>query len=642
MPEAGDREGQGSVSTEETMFAEGIAHQQAGRLAEADSWYGEVLRLDPRHLGALELSGVIAAETGRPAVAIDRFRRLLRIKPDYPEIINNIGIVLQQQGRLPEAIDHYHQALDLKPDFPEALNNLGQALCQAGRPDEAIGRFEQALGIRPDDADALNNLGVVFKNRGAFTDAADRFEQALGLRPDHRDALSNLGDVHRELGQVGAAIDCYRQALRLQPDDAGTLNNLGLLLVDFGDLGEAIDCYRRALGLRPAFPEALHNLGIARQRQGELTEAVALFKQAQRLKPDFADAHWSEGLIQLLTGDLGAGWLKFEWRWLRRGASPHGHRQPAWDGSRLDGKTILLHCEQGFGDTIQFIRYARVVKDKGGTVVVFCPAPLLRLLRNVAGIDVLVSERDSIPPCDCQAALLSLPMLFGTTIRTIPAGIPYLHADADPVTRWRERLAPLDGIRIGLVWAGDPRPHDLAANGMDLRRSLRLEQFAPLAGLSGVRFISLQKGQPAGQARHPPPGFALIDWTAELNDFADTAALVASLDLIISVDTSVAHLAGALGRPVWLLSRFDGCWRWLTNRDDSPWYPTLRLFRQPQAGDWGAVLDQLHRELRLLTGCGGDREGEGGGTVGTSTWLSRLARILWPVRVGVSGAGSKG
>jgi hypothetical protein len=273
---------------------------------------------------------------------------------------------------------------------------------------------------------------------------------------------------------------------------------------------------------------------------------------------------------------------------------------------------VLLHAEQGFGDSIQFIRYAPLVAQRGGHVIVQCQPGLETLLAGVEGISQIITRDEPLPDFDLHCPLMSLPWVFATRLDTIPAAIPYLRANTEKVAHWRERLAReqstsgetgpsrCDTLKIGLVWAGEARPHRPHVNRINRRRSMSLSQFAPLAQVPGVAFISLQKGKSAEQAQTLPPGMRLLDWTAELNDFADTAALIEALDLVISVDTSVAHLAGALGKPVWLLNRFDTCWRWLLDRSDSPWYPTMRLFRQPQPGAWAPVIAEVREQLKLL------------------------------------------
>jgi hypothetical protein len=330
-------------------------------------------------------------------------------------------------------------------------------------------------------------------------------------------------------------------------------------------------------------------LGTALQSLGRPVAAMASYRRALALEPNYAGAQMNMATCQLLMGDLKAGFAGFRARWavpdspIRMPELP----RPLWEGESLEGRSILVHCEQGLGDSLHFIRYAPLLATQAARVRVLAPPALARLLGRIPGIEIVTAPPDSAS-YDYHCPLLCLPRLLGTELATIPATIPYLAAEPDAVEAWSRRLGP--GRRIGLVWAGAPRHADRAAFAVDRRRSLTLAALAPLGGLPETRFISLQKGPPAAQAKEPPAALDLFDPTDELHDFADTAALIANLDLVISVDTSVAHLVGALGRPVWLLSRFDGCWRWLLDRADSPWYPTMRLFRQPAPGDWDSVI----------------------------------------------------
>jgi hypothetical protein len=334
---------------------------------------------------------------------------------------------------------------------------------------------------------------------------------------------------------------------------------------------------------------------------GRSAEADASFREALRLQPDQADAHANRGMALLLAGQFEEGWREFEWRWKTAFMATRARNfaAPLWNGEAIGDRVLLLHAEQGLGDTLQFCRYAPLITG-GARVVLEVQASLVRLLSRLPGVAQIVARGESLPPFDLHCPLLSLPRAFGTTLETIPAATPYLAADPAEATLWRKRLASLPGLRVGLVWAGGPRTPVPKLIAIDMRRSLTLKTLAPLAEVSGVSFVSLQKSSPAAQAANPPPGMALADFSVELHDFAATAALIEALDLVISVDTSVVHLAGALGKPVWLLNRFDNCWRWMLKREDSPWYPTLRQFRQPSAGDWSSVISAVKDALQHL------------------------------------------
>jgi len=394
-------------------------------------------------------------------------------------------------------------------------------------------------------------------------------------------------------------IAAYRQAITLRPDYADAYSNLGVALIDKGQLDEAIVACRQAITLRPDYANAYRNLGAALADKGQLDEAIAACRQAIKLRPNFARAHHNLALTLLMRGDFQPGWQENEWRWKCRDfPSPaRNFSQPQWDGSAFEPRTLLLFPEQGIGDAFQFIRYLPLVVRRGGKIIIECQAEFQRLPRTMSEGCQIVAKGEPLPAFDLYCPLLSLPLVFGTTLENIPNIVPYLHADAQDAKRWQQRLDDYSpGLKVGkvgLVWAGNP------AHKNDRNRSMKLTSLAPLGQVPGVRFFSLQKGAAAAQAKTPPTGMELIDWTPELRDFADTAALIANLDLIISVDTAVVHLAGAMSKPVWTLLPFNPDWRWMLEREDSPWYPTMRLFRQSVRGDWDSVIKRVAEALNV-------------------------------------------
>ena len=438
---------------------------------------------------------------------------------------------------------------------------------------------------------------------GRLDEAERLFRQVLAANPRHADSLHLLGVIAYQTERRELAAELIGKAIAINPREASSHSNLGNLLLHQGRLDEAVACYHRALRLRPNFPEALNNLGNALRALKRLDEAVISYRRALDLRPADPEAHYNLAVALLARGDMAAGWEEYEWRWktpLLIGA----HRQiaqPQWRGDPAEGRTLLIHAEQGYGDTLQFCRYAPLATAKGLRVILEAPKPLTRLLCSLPGVERVVAYGEALPQFDLHCPMMSMPLALGTTITTIPGGVPYLHADAAQVEAWRTRLAALErqGPRIGLAWAGNPRARLLANAATDRRRSMAPDRLAPFLELPGLHFFSLQKDGPAA-----PEQFPLTDFMGEIRDFADTAALVANLDLIISVDTSVVHLAGALGKPVWLLDRFDPCWRWLIGRRDSPWYPGLRLYRQPRPGDWGSVVAEAAHDLRSLSTVG--------------------------------------
>ncbi len=410
------------------------------------------------------------------------------------------------------------------------------------------------------------------------------------------EAYYNLGVSLHERGQLDKAIQLYQMAVAHEPNFAEAYLNLGIVFKEKGQPDEAIQCCKKAIEIRPDYAMAYYNLGNAYVLKGQFDEATKFYQKAIEINPDYAEAHWNIALLNLLSGNFKEGWKGYEWRLELEDVSPkRNFLQPLWDESNISGRIILLHAEQGFGDTIQFIRYAPLVAQRGAKVIVECQKELTTLLKNVGGIQDIIAHGEQLPEFDVHCPLLSLPLVFGTTLETIPEKIPYISADPTLVKKWREKIV-LDNskFKIGLVWAGDPRLKD------DRTRSCSLEIFAPLTQFEDVIFYSLQKGEAANQAKNPPKNMKLIDYTDEINDFSDTAALIENLDLIISIDTAVAHLAGALGKPVWTLLPFVPDWRWMLNREDSPWYPTMRLFRQPSPGDWEPVIGRIVKELKIF------------------------------------------
>ena len=511
-----------------------------------------------------------------------------------------LGEVYKQLGQSANALSHMQKAVALSPDNPEAHANLGNFLQGLGQHEQAAGSYRMALQIKPDYVEAYFNLGVALQELDRLAEAEICYRQALQIKPDYAEAHSNLGNTLKELGRLNEAELCFRQALLINPESAELHNNLGVILKDLGRLHEAGDSFRQALRIQPDFAGAHNNLGVTFKESGHLHEAEECYRRALQIQPDYAEAHTNLAITLLARGDLTAGWEENEWRW----ATPQmrsGRRdfaQPLWRGERAEGLTLLIHAEQGYGDTLQFCRYASIAAARGLRVILEVPMPLVKLLRSLTGVERVVGSGEELPAFDLHCPMLSMPWALKTSLSTIPCAASYLQADKERVYAWRTRLAalPNSGRRIGLVWAGNSHTHWPQAAIIDRQRSLPPERLAPLFELSGFHFFSLQKGGAA-----VPENFPLTDFMDEMEDFADTAALIANLDLVIAVDTAVAHLAAALGKPVWVLNRFDACWRWLRERQDSPWYPSVQLFGQPQPGDWQTVIRKVAEELPLFT-----------------------------------------
>lgn len=530
--------------------------------------------------------------------ARDLYQRICQADPRDHEAWLMLGTVQAMLGAQTEAEAALRRALTVRPDLPQAQFNLARLLELAGRPAEAVPVWQALLRLQPRQVDHHHALGEVLQRLGRLEEAATAYREAVRLDPGRAESHNNLGVVLQDLGQYAVAETSLRTALRLNPALTAAHANLGNLYQQQGKFEQALSCYRQALALDPSSAATHVSVGFLHKERGEFERALEHFDTAIALQPGYAGAHWNRALVLLLLGRLREGWADYEWRFqCPEVVQQIGRRtfgRPRWDGADLEGRTLLVHAEQGLGDAIQFVRYLPAVAARGGRVILESPPELVTLLQGLAGVAGVVGRIEGRLPSlafDLHLPLMSLPGVFETALHTIPNAVPYLNADPQRIERWRPRLAG-EGFKVGLVWAGNPRHWN------DRNRSCTLADFAPLAAIPGLRFFSLQKGPTAAQAVNPPAGLSLIDLAPELHDFADTAAVIAQLDLVLAVDTSVLHLAGALGRPAWALLPALPDWRWLLGRDDSPWYPTLRLFRQTEPGDWVGVFARVATALR--------------------------------------------
>lgn len=575
----------------------GVRFHQSGELQKAEELYEEILKSDPVHADAMHLLGFIRHQTGDNAAAAALIRMAIRIHADSPDYYNSLGLVLKAQGKIEEAVSCYQKALSLKPDMTEALNNLGIAFQGQGKHDKAVACYRKILETGPDIAEVHNNMGNAFKEMGKPEAATASYKTALQIRPDYAEAWFNMANTCLERNRFHDAIYYYRKGLELNPVCAEACYNMANAHYELGQLEAAINGYSRAVRLKPDFTAAYDNMGKAWQDMGRLEEALACYEKTLRLEPENADTHFDRSLLLLLSGNFKEGWKEYEWRFVKSGwkkVYPHRLAIPRWDGSDFEGKRLLVHAEQGLGDTIQFARYLPMVKKKGGEVVFEVKEALIPLFRNFPGIDGLRALSPTEQPAtdfDLFIPLLSLPGLFATTPATIPAKIPYLYADPRKTQYWRTQL-PGRGLKAGVIWAGSPGNND------DRNRSCNLSHFFPLARITALKLYGLQKGAAAAQADDLPKSISFANVGQALDDFSDTAAVIENLDLIISVDTAVVHLAGAMGKPVWTLLPYAPDWRWFLEGSHSPWYPTMRLFRQTRRGDWKSVFQQVARELK--------------------------------------------
>jgi FkbM family methyltransferase len=625
----------------EDALAQALAAYQSGRLAEAEATLRAMLARAPEDAGCWNNLGNLLQETGRMNEAEAAFRKAITLFPNHPDFHTNLGNFLKRNERLPEAEAAYRRAIELDPGNAGIHSSLGSLLHYAGRPADAEAAFRHALELKPDFADAYNNLGILLKDEDRLPEAEAAYRRAIELNPDFAEAHNNLGilmleserlpeadtafrrsvqlkpdrpDFHGNLGnllkqtkQLEQAEAAYRHAIALKPGDGAAYNNLGVLLQEALRLAEAEAAYRRCLELNPGFASAHGNLATLLQQLDRLPEAEAAYRRAIELKPDNTDSRLNLGLLLLSLGRYAEAWPYHEARYVpdtkvRRAMHPRLHC-PQWQGESLAGKTLVVVTEQGYGDNIQFVRYAPLLKARGLARLTLVQTPVLTpLVETMDGVDEVISRVEEFSPHDYWCFPLSLPLHLGTTLEHLPDALPYLRALPERVERWQNRL-PGAGLKVGLVWKGNPEHKN------DAHRSLPgLSTLAPLWDIPGITFVSLQKGQDEEEARRPPPGQPLLHLGDEIADFADTAAIIAQLDLVITIDSAAAHLAGALGIPVWVLLPGSGTdWRWLRDRSDSPWYPgVMRLFRQPrQAQSWDSTVQEVAAALRdRLAGTG--------------------------------------
>ncbi len=612
--------------TVDECFNLAFTHHQAGRLGEAEPLYRAILAELPDHAPSLHMLGVLAAQLGHNETALGLIDHAIALDPETALQHANLAEVLAKLGRWHDVVTAATRALTLAPHLSGTLVTLGLAHERLGASDTAIACYREALRLAPDYAQAHVNLGATLFNLGRNAEAEPHLIEATRLRPEDAECHANLAGLYLRSSQLEQAEACARRALEINANDARALVTLGHVNFTRGDRQAAATLLHRAVELAPDYADARYNLAVVLEHMGQMDKAAEHYETVLRQNPDYRRAaralavlakqrgRLDEGerrlrailaadpgdgsarlhlaFLLLLAGRFEEGWVEYEARWgseeaeTQRRALPH----PQWKGEDIGDDILFLHAEQGLGDTLQFCRYVPEIAARY-RVMLEVPEQLFRLFKGFGGTEVILAGTVP-PPFDRHSPLLSLPYIAGTSLATIPAEIPYLTADDTLVESWKPRLAALSGLKVGLVWAGGTKMQ------RDYERSIPLARFASLGGLDGVSFVSLQKGDAASAT--PPEGLELIDWTAELTDFADTAALVAGLDLVIAVDTAIIHLAGAMGKPVWLLNRFIPDWRWLLDRDDSPWYPTLRQFRQTTPGDWDEVLARVRVALEEL------------------------------------------
>jgi tetratricopeptide (TPR) repeat protein len=543
-----------------TLFDQATARYQGGDHAGAAMLFREVVGRMPGMVAAHNNLGVALLLDGQTDAAAAAFRRAIEIAPDYVMPYANLGRILREQGQLEQAVDLLRRAVTLDPGSAEFQNQLGSLYSALDRPALAAAHFRRATEIKPDFAIAHSNLGMALSDMNRWDDA----------------------------------IAAYQQAAALDPDDASIQVNLAFARDDPGGIAEAEAQCRRLIATLPSSPEAHNALGLTLQKQNRLEESLASYLKAIALRPDFVPAVINASLALLLLGRYDEAWPKYEWRRRLAMLNRNQRSQPQWQGHDIADKTILLHSEQGFGDTIQFLRYVPLVAERARHVVLEVPRQLVRMAASLPVDTMTIVPNDRPPPsADVHSPLLGLPRIFGTRVDSIPGRVPYLMPRPSLVERWARTLGADPRLKVGLAWAGNPEHKG------NRSRSLTLSRLAPLLAVDGVVFHSLQVGAPVGDLAGLPQG-AVIDLSTRLTDFAETAGAILNLDLLIAVDTAVVHLAGALARPAWVMVAFSPDWRWLIGRDDSPWYPSVRIYRQPVPGDWDGVIARVAGDLARL------------------------------------------
>ncbi|TMH37765.1 MAG: tetratricopeptide repeat protein [Betaproteobacteria bacterium] len=570
-----------------------LAAYQRGELAEAERLCRGVLSAVQSCFEALYLLGIIAGQSGRTEEAAAFLSRAVLVNPTSADAHYNRGVALGELGRHADALQSYEHAIALRSDYADSYYNRGVALAALERLEEAVASYERAIAIAPDHTEAHNNRGVALARLRRYEESLKSCQRAIELRPSYASAHNNCGVALGCLGRLPEALASYDRAIALKPDYADAYNNRGEVLRDLERPAEALASYERAIALKPDYADAYYNRGNALRDLHRHRDAMESYERAIALEPDHASAHWNLADCRLLLGDFPLGWKEYEWRWqLKRGGdSGRNFVQPLWLGATpLEGKTVLLHSELGLGDTLQFCRYAKDVAALGAQVVMEVQPPLLRLLADLDGVAQVVPRGGSLPPFDYHCPLMSLALAFRTNLDSVPARIPYIRSDPASVRVWIERLGERSKPRVGLAWSG-------SKTLKNDKRSMTLAEMLPLVR-EWAEWISLQKEvrETDTALLASRPDLRRVD--GDLGDFADTASLIELVDIVVTVDTSVAHLAGAMGKPVWILLPFNPHdWRWLLGREDSPWYPTARLFRQSAVDDWTNLVRRVDKEL---------------------------------------------
>ena len=609
----------------------GLMLRALGHFDEALSIYNKILSISPEFAEAHFNRAVVLSDLKRFGESLASYDRALTINPRHTEAHYNRGIALAELKRFDEALESYNKALEIKPTFTAALSNRANALWEMKNYDEALASYDMALVLDPNQAENHYNRGVILSELRRHRDALTCFQRAVELRPDFALALVGRGDalmaierfdealanydVALTLGPIPLrarlnrgvtlwylkrfeeALACYNQTLQDNPGHAEALNYRGLVLCDMGRHQASLQDFDSAIAVKPGFAEAYNNRGITLSEMGLHHAALTSYQEALTLSPNFAEVQMNMGITHLRLGEFEQGWERYEWRWKNEKLrlSARVFAKPQWGGEEsLSGKTILLHNEQGLGDALQFCRYARHVSNLGARVVLEVQKPLVSLLSSVEGVSQVVARGDALPSFDLHCPLLSLPLAFKTRMDSIPVSARYISCNPDKVRDWQVTLGERKKFRIGLTWSGN------AAQKSDHKRSIALHEFVKMLP-AGFEYVSLQKDVRDQDRKALALRPDILQLGESLNDFSDTAAICELMDLVVTVCTSTAHVAAAIGKPVWILLSSNPCWRWLLERTDSPWYPSVTLYRQDRPGDWESVFARVRADLSEIS-----------------------------------------
>ncbi len=589
------------VSTHQQQFLAAVAAHRRGEFEKAETGYRAVLRAQPKHFDAMQLLGALLHARGRNREAGTLLRRAVAINPNFAAAHNNLGNVVHALGQPQESLAHFDRAIALDPGFADAFNNRANVLSDLGRRADALADYDRALERNPHHSNALQRSAGILADIGRFEDALARNRRAMEVSPPSAEMFRRSGNVLLRLGRPGEALENFGKALGLDPAHKRAAIGRSAALEELDRPQEALENLDRALAVRPGDVDLLYNKATVLKLLKRIDEACEVYANALAIAPDDPDANTNFAMTLLLKGDFAAGWRAYEYRWGQAGRGAHRPDLPlpAWSGEALAGRSIVVYAEQGLGDLVQFVRYLPLLQARGAKVALLADRHMHALLRTAFPQVELCSDVSQAGRFDFQCALTSLPLHFDTSLETIPSAVPYLKADAEKITHWRRRIGA-DGFKVGICWQGNP------SASVDVRRSMPLAQFAALASVPGTRLISLQKKDGLEQLERLDAAMKLEtlgeNFDSGQDSFIDTMAVMECVDLVVSPDTSIAHVAGALARPVWVALKHVPDWRWMLGRDDSPWYPTMRLFRQDKPGDWSGVFERMRRELVRASG----------------------------------------